>query len=48
VSGGTDRDVGQFEQWAPEYDRDRLQRRFFGPVHDRTGPVTLKWLHLLL
>lgn len=28
-----DRDIGHFDRWATEYDRDRLQQRFFGPVH---------------
>ncbi len=36
VSRATDRDVDRFDQWASEYDRDRLQQRFFGPVHTRT------------
>jgi hypothetical protein len=31
-----DKDVGRSDRWAPEYDRDRLQRRFFGPVHAQT------------
>ena len=35
-SRGADRDVHRFDQWAPEYDQDRLQERFFGPVHART------------
>jgi ubiquinone/menaquinone biosynthesis C-methylase UbiE len=30
------RDVDRFDKWAPKYDRDRLQQRFFGPVHART------------
>jgi len=33
VSKGANRDVHRFDQWAPEYDQDRLQQRFFGPVH---------------
>ena len=36
MSSGADRDVGRFDHWASEYDRDRLQLRFFGPVHART------------
>ncbi len=28
--------MDRFDQWAPKYDRDRLQQRFFGPVHART------------
>lgn len=31
-----DRDVAHFDQWAPDYDRDPLQQRFFGPVHTQT------------
>jgi ubiquinone/menaquinone biosynthesis C-methylase UbiE len=33
---GSDRDVGRFDRWAAGYDQDRLQKRFFGPVHART------------
>jgi ubiquinone/menaquinone biosynthesis C-methylase UbiE len=36
VSKGANRDVHRFDLWAPEYDQDRLQQRFFGPVHART------------
>jgi ubiquinone/menaquinone biosynthesis C-methylase UbiE len=36
VSKAADRDVGRFDEWAPAYDHDRLQQRFFGPVHGRT------------
>ena len=31
-----DRDVGRFDRWAPEYDQDPLQQRFFLPVHAET------------
>ena len=33
---GSDRDVGRFDRWAAAYDRDPLQERFFGPVHEQT------------
>ncbi len=36
MSGDADWDVRRFDQWAPEYDRNPLQQRFFGPVHART------------
>jgi ubiquinone/menaquinone biosynthesis C-methylase UbiE len=28
--------VGRFDRWAPAYDQDWLQQRFFGPVQART------------
>jgi ubiquinone/menaquinone biosynthesis C-methylase UbiE len=36
VTREADKDVGRFDRWAPEYDRDPLQRHFFGPVHAQT------------
>jgi ubiquinone/menaquinone biosynthesis C-methylase UbiE len=36
VSKGPDRDVQRFDECAPQYDQDRLQQWFFGPVHART------------
>lgn len=39
MSRAADRDVDRFDQWAPEYDRDRLQQRCFGPVQARTLDV---------
>jgi SAM-dependent methyltransferase len=36
LTGGLDRDLGRFDRRAADYDQDRLQGRFFGPVHART------------
>ncbi|WP_050997086.1 MULTISPECIES: class I SAM-dependent methyltransferase [Frankia] len=31
-----DKDVAQFDRWAPDYDRSPMQERLFRPVHERT------------